>query len=691
MGASQRKEAVQQFVEWAGSPGEPDEEQFFSKVSLYSNDIISGVELFAHARPVAESLMENAKYNNRIHWLLKFASKQAQMMVENQSAATQPQIALLWVVELTLRHILRIVGGHSQELLQFMETTSQPVANVGANLCSYLLDYILEVKLNTLTVMSHLAVARLLITMTSTALHHNTKFDETKIDIFTELILSSKHIDQIVNVLLRRLVKWGTTELPSAPTLYSGESAVPSFLNLFGMFSRPSAETGADGEPVYVFNSSGAFEMVGRLSSQLLCILLVHQKGNGKNTVLSRVAQLKNNDPVSYTSLLQAISNKLTSCPTLCLLLYTLLYDHQTFLNDVMQSDVGSLTDVAQQALHLMYRIHNETEVGARRAGNHKNSDGVIVAMEEDPSDVNVLKNIMHDALQFSYPFVNTFVSTILFILSQDQLTNKIMCDTVLTTTFLREKSQVKMSLGALSLNVLCLNVSRAFADNNESLVSVLVPCMVNISLFVHDMDRNCAQRLAALLCLLTKKIRKMDDRENGENSGEEEESPAKIAGRRKLYLRQLTMVVEVVENLIRNSNEYHNEHLIYELLYHRSRIIDVFEESAGKDGSEAARKILSNVAAELKSYEEVISAASTNSPPQIIQLLREKGSTGDVEMQEFNVKPTVEDLQYSYEEIANSYIFFGPFVWSTMLTCAQRPGGILFSLSPLELNIFPH
>ncbi|CCW64200.1 unnamed protein product [Phytomonas sp. EM1] len=213
-----------------------------------------------------------------------------------------------------------------------------------------------------------------------------------------------------------------------------------------------------------------------------------------------------------------------------------------------------------------------------------------------------------------------------------------------------------------------------------------------------------------------------------------------------QLFLSLLDIVVDAFEVMLLRDLSRNNECLIYELLYHRDEIINLGsynDEGANLKANASeflensgyfiphVKKSLSGLLKCIFSYEaEIARTTNTSRRSEIINIIRRynqeqsssqlsqepfsedvrggplmSGSLLDIKswmksenkstlMENSLVNPNLArkrtcELAYMYEENPNSYDFFAPFVWSTMLNDARLPGGILWCTSIRELPLF--
>ncbi|CAG9567103.1 conserved hypothetical protein [Leishmania major strain Friedlin] len=818
MGAALRKEASEYFTAalTSDAAAAPGESEFLEKVKQYERGLCGGSELYGMAEPIAAAVMSKAAETGRVRWLLRLCSEVMRRCVEAPYGVDASTPAVLHLAEVLLRHILRLTKGQSAELVGVLEavgargettpSNSAPCEDTAALLCRMAFAFLVSVPLDSATVATHLEVLRLLLTMTSSALHHGTDFQEDTMDLFTELMMSSPLLGDCLAVLLQTVVSWGRPGWTAqSPVLYH-EGHQPSFLNLFNIFSTtvtaprlasdkaayvlevPSstmvkasaAAIGAGGpsalkagalpkDPAAVLvNSCSCWEQVGRHATALLCVLIVHQKGSGRNPALEYVTATRDGSPVSFAALLSAIRCQLTSFPQLSILLYVLLHDHCEFLHTVLAEDAALLVSTLQQLLE----ITNKTCRVTTRLATSLAADAA-----DDVLQNAVLGRIIFQLRVFSYPFINFMSSTLLLLVSQDRVVNRLLCNTPCLGRHLLERYDASASVGALAVVVLSRGIIKGLNERNEALVAVFAPCLVNLVPFLHDMDTYTAQRVCALLTTALKKIHRASallmestaaaaatTTAEGQTGGsvtavatttaEDAQALEQILA---MYVRQLRIILEGVEALLRGADR-RNEHLIYELLYVRSRIIDDAEAAveAQRPYAEPTKQLLANLAEMIKNCEaDIASSSHAQSPQEILAILRRgqqqqhgqsqsnsiSGSNGkdvsggggddddagsedrrdgdscdgggghkDVSLSRAGsllsasaVETSIAadamagadgasvDLVYSYEELPHSYDFFGPFVWATLLSAGQLPGGALWCRQSNELPLFPH
>ncbi|CAJ1985625.1 hypothetical protein - conserved [Leishmania donovani] len=816
MGAALRKEASEYFTAalTSDAAAAPGESEFLEKVKQYERGLCGGSELYGVAEPIAAAVMSKAAETGSVRWLLRLCSEAMRRCVEAPYGVDASTPAVLHLAEVLLRHILRLTKGQSAQLIGVLEavgargetapSNGAPCEDTAALLCRMAFSFLVSVPLDSATVATHLEVLRLLLTMTSSALHHGTDFQEDTMDLFTELMMSSPLLGDCLAVLLQTVVLWGKPSWTAqSPALYH-EGHQPSFLNLFNIFSTTvSAPRLASGKAAYVLdvpssttvnsaaasgaggpsalkagalpkdpaavlvNSCSCWEQVGRHATALLCVLVVHQKGGGRNPALEYVTATRDGSPVSFVALLSAIRCQLTSFPELSILLYVLLHDHYEFLHTVLTEDAALLVSTLQQLLE----ITNKTCRVTTRLATTTAADAA-----DDVLQNAVLGRIIFQLRIFSYPFINFMSSTLLLLVSQDRVVNRLLCNTPCLGRHVLERYDASASVGALAVVVLSRGIIKGLNERNEALIAVFAPCLVNLAPFLHDMDTYTAQRVCALLTTALKKIHRASalltectaaaaatTTAEGQTGGsitaaatsaEDAQALEQILA---MYVRQLRIILEGVEALLRGADR-RNEHLIYELLYVRSCIIDDVDAAvdAQRPYAQPTKQLLANLAEMIKNCEaDIASSNQAQSPQEILAILRRgqqqqqqhgqsqsssiSGSNGkdvsgggdddasnddrrngnscggggghkDVSLSRAGSlmsAPAVEasiaadamagpdgasvDLVYSYEELPHSYDFFGPFVWATLLSAGQLPGGALWCRRSNELPLFPH
>lgn len=897
MGAAQQKDAAAYFTQALTGATRPDTPAFLAKARQYEQQLCGGSEWSGVALPVAVALLEATTAATtttastaasssappssvvgprraQLRWLLRLCTSVLRGVAENPNETIDPSTpAVLHLTELLLRHVLRLTKGRSAVLVAILESGRQEeeeeeeaekrakAAQVAASssndvslkedaaaqLCESCFAVLIQVPLSLQTVATQLEVFRLLLTMTSSALHHSTEFREDTIDLFTELMMSSPQLSAFLDTLLKIVVSWGKSDWTTqAPLLYH-EGCQPSMRSFFQVFgggggggsggatsgskqhnvpyvlevetsivsttanagnasndgsgvggrresldasgiagSRSSASTvSVLKDPAAVLRGSCSFsQQLGHHAAALLCVLIVHQKGSGRNPALEYIAATQDGVPVTYIGLLSAIRWKITRYPELSVLLYVLLHDHHEFLHTILSEDAALLVSTMQQVLELTYKTCKDVSRPAPAGAASKPAEDVLQRA--------VLGRLVYHLRTFSYPFINFMSSTLLLLASQDCVVNRLICNTPCLPGHLLERYDVNAPVGALAIVVLALGITKGFNERNEALIAVFAPCLVNVAPFVHDIDPYTSQRVSSLLTLVLKKMHragallKMTAAANNDTtaatttangSAESSELRRSPSGSRvsavaaaaseeaeaaaqaleeilAMYLRQLRTIVEGVEALLRGPSR-HNEHLIYELLYSRSRLIDEVEAAvaAGSPFAAPAKQLLANLTEMIKNCEaDIASSDQAQSTQEIIAILRrgqrqgggvvDGGDAADggshnsdtnrqnngsssraVEMTSApaNTNATGDgaavsttasngsmsrspgpdgsnasegasvDLVYSYEESPHSYDFFGPFVWSVLLSAACEPGAALWCHCSSELALFPH
>lgn len=727
MGANQQKEAVVFFTSVTTRSSPLSREEMAAGLARYHKELCSGNELYSVALPIVVQLMVQEDVTlrtTRIPWILQYCLDVFHPLVQQRAAAGEVELSALRMVEI----MIRLLWGVAREpvaaplLLGSVSPQQQGPASVHA-LCAALMAYTVQVSVTAATALTHAAVVRLLLSMTSSALHHSTAVSEHPMDCLTAIILSSSELlKPFIMVLLQRLVVWGADVRMNAPLFYrDSERGILRTLFNFGLGSGGGTPTvlggatrlGKSHRPP--LNSCSSAETMFRHSAQLLCVLVVYQKGSGGNPALDTVQTLEDSPVVPFKPLAKAIAVKLTGCPCLSLLLYVLLYNNPSFVHTLLTESPGSLVDIVVEVLRLTHTACRGADTPMKAAPEKEET--VVAAPEVDSTSASALHASAQEMTQFSYPFLYFMTSTLLLILSEDRTINTLLCDTPCSDlSFAVDRPTGDVTVGAMCLIVLSSSISKALNDRNEPLAAVLVPCMANISTFVHDLEVSTAQRLIALLLMILKKLRRVEEALCMLNSGEDTEckSPnltapststnpllaedvrtVKAVG--EMYVRQLSMTTEAMEGILRGPHRG-NEALIYELLYHREKIFGALTPSACSEGVflKPVGDALQNMVLLLQYYEaEIASAPKASTSKDIIAIIR-RGCNGQeasshippMEGSLDNIVGTV-DLLYTYEESPLSYDFFGPFVWATLLDDAYYPGGILWSTRVSRLSLF--
>lgn len=776
MGTSLQKEVVEFYSSSLTSPEEPNLTDFYQKSSKYASILCSGTELCGVASEVVEAALPQIEETGRFRWLLLACIEILQRSIDHTDESNAAASAVVHVVELVLRQVISLTKGKPAQLTRMLEsrggiqqTAEEPriakanatpaggsLENVAGQFCCSLLTFVTQVAITETTVALYLEVLRLLLTLTSSALHHRTSPPEDSVDFFTEIILSSPFLHDTIIALLRCVEQWGA-EAPNAryPFLYH-EGYQPSIRNLYQLLGRNRSRSSADMPPytenmdaarlkdfsALVVGCVGCGEQIGRHASALLCILTIYRRGAIRNPALEYIKSIQDGQPVSFVLLLSTIRSKVHSFPTLCILLYVLLYDHSDFLRLILSQDALLMVNTAQRVLELAYDTCLEPVPRGLQATRDDEGTAATVWNPE------TFGRMLYTLRGFSFPFINFMVSTLLLLLSQDRVVNKLLCDTPCLSGCLLDHHAAETPVGAVTVVVLVLGITRGLNDQNEPLAAMFAPSLVNLAPFVHDMNSYTSQRVVGVLVLLLKKIKRVAallptprtteaeevagtpvKSEREESKTEQNAQPTASANGAtvdpkevrvleellQMYMRQLRVLVEAVEAFLRGPNRC-NERLIYELLYVRNKIIDDVEcsVSEGRVCALQTKEVLRNLVEMIRSCEaDIASEEGTTTTQGIIDMLRrgqnrnhvgDGSNTSRGEGSTKNGKESVGgsgevagatsssiDLVYSYEESPFSYDFFGPFLWATLLSACQAPGGALWCRQACELALFPH
>ncbi|ORC91212.1 uncharacterized protein TM35_000062170 [Trypanosoma theileri] len=727
MGGTQTKEAVEYFTAVAHSDIHPDEKNFIEHLIRYKKNICSGAELYRSALPALRELIPSCVQTRRVRWILHLCLQQLEHASSNYSQApSEAFLALLHITEFIVRYANYVSHGDAAELLRIMmgdETTSSNSNELTNNdsqgtnteahkLCNALIEYCVTVPLNVLTVEAHSEVISLLLSMTSSALYHPTTFDEKYMDVFTEMMIGSEGIAPFLSTLLRRVVDWGAGRLPSQPLLYRN-GYQPSFRNLYNVFGSNRGN-----------NSISYGENLGRHCGQLLSVLIAHQKGNGRNPALDYIKGIQDGEQVQFKPLLIALTTRLQVCPSLCMVLYALIYDHPTFLHTVITAFPKELLDLIQEVLHLSYAVVTDTGYTITTPTTPLGeSYHITIPNEEDELSPETIMSIMKDMTLFSNPFISFMTSTLVLLFTQDQVLNKYMSDTVVEPRFKLDRYLGKIPISSLCIIVLAHGIVRAMNEKNEPLAAVFLPSLSNLAPFIHDIDPHTSQQLLRLLMMTQRKLRRAvehagstttvldDDVANGiprdkeMNNKDMENKENAIA---QMFARQLSSLVEALEGMLQGEDR-HNDSLVYELLYNKDKLEDGIVVDNPNSLIAKARKTIQPLIRIVDFYEtELASVTSADSHRDILSIIRratEERNGGNTTIQEqqqqqgtprSSIKPVgqamwkAKEILFVYEESSHSYDFFGPFVWATLLGDAAYPGGLLWTVDTTVLDMFP-
>ncbi|RNF10399.1 hypothetical protein TraAM80_01570 [Trypanosoma rangeli] len=719
-GAQTREDAVRYFTGVACAKADPDEKEFTERLLLYKKEICSGAEYYGAALPVLRELIPMCVKTQRVRWLFRFCLQQLEHALCNYNQGhSDAFIAVLHITEFVIRYAHQVSRGDVTLLLDIVMgegsgdaksfTTAQWATTEAHKLCCALMEYCVSVPVAYATAEAHNEVVSLLLSMTSSALYHNTAFDGTHMDMFTEIVMSSDGLSAFILILLRRLVEWGSGRLSSSPFLYR-DGHRPSLRNMYNVFG------GRKGD-----KSISCGDSLGRHCAQLLAVLVAYLKGSEENSALECVKKIEDGEPVPFNALLTAMVNRLQVCPSLCIVLYVLFYDHPTFSHTTLTLYAKEVLDVVQEVLHLSYMASTEAEKGSvagirtAAATNPTNTTSEVcqVHISGEGQTPESIDKLMKDMTHFSYPFIGFMTSTLMLLFSQDQVLNRNMSDTVIEPRFKPGRCSGKMPISSLCIVVLAHGIAKAMNEQNEPLASVFIPTLSNLAPFIHDMDTYASQQLIRLLNLILRKLRRcveppqLDENEltcttnsvsRDSMVGSKEDATA------QMFLRQLTSLVEVVEAIIQGEDRQ-NDALVYELLYSRANLEARLAADSPCPHIAAAHKALLPLFCIADYYEtELASVTSAGSYQDILAVIRRatRENTGSASFLK-NVSHTASpsrssgpapwqprEILYVYEESTHSYDFFGPFVWSTLLCDGVYPGGLLWATDITALEMFP-
>ncbi|KAF8280501.1 putative Dyggve-Melchior-Clausen syndrome protein [Trypanosoma cruzi] len=719
MGGAQAKEAVQYFTDVACAEADPEEKEFVERLTRYKKDICFGAEYFGASLPVLRELVPLCVKTQRVRWLFSFCLQQLEHASCNYNQGhSDAFIATLHITEFVVRYAHQVSRGDAAQLLDIImgkaphgtdgATTMQWTSTEANKVCCALMDYCVSVPVTYATAEAHNGVVSLLLSMNSSALYHSTTFDGKHMDVFTEIMMSYEGLGAFIATLLKRLVEWGSGRLSPSPLLYR-DGHQPSLRNMYNVFGNGKGN-----------NSISCRESLGRHCAQLLAVLLAHLKGNGQNLAMEYIKKIENEDPVPFAALLTAFVNRLKVCPSLCIVLYVLVYDHPTFLHTTMTLHAKELLDVIQEVLHLSYIAATETGEGNMACNNSISSthpttttlESCQVFIYREVLTPECVAQLLKDMVQFSYPFIGFMTSTLVLLFSQDQVLNRNMSDTIIEPRFKAGRFSGKMSIISLCVVVLAHGILRAMNERNEPLASVFVPSLSNLAPFIYDIDAYTSQQLIRLLVLIIRKLRRssgliqMDEKEvslTTESTNREEAAEMKDDTESQMFLRQLKLLVEAVEAMLQGEDRQ-NDSLVYELLYNRSKLQEGISADSPCSHLAAAHAALVPLFRIADYYEtELASVTSAESYQDILGVIRRaaREQTGSIPTVK-NHSPTSvparsagsapwrpREIFYVYEESLQSYDFFGPFVWSTLLCDAIYPGGLLWATDTTALEMF--
>ncbi|KEG11694.1 hypothetical protein DQ04_02361060 [Trypanosoma grayi] len=723
MGGAQAKEALRYFADVVSSDAHPDEKEFTERLTRYKKDICSSSESYRMSLPVLRQLVLLCVQKQRVRWLLRYCLQELEHASCNCiQGPSEAFLAALHITEHAVRYAHRVARGGAAQLLQIM--TGDEGSDSGARpeewttteahkLCVALMEYSVSVPLTPTTVEAHHEIVSLLLAMTSSALYHSTTYDESHVDVFTEMMMASEGLTAFLATLLRRLVEWGAGRLPSFPLLYR-DGYQPSLRNLFNVFGRRNGN-----------HSISCGESLGRHCAQLLAVLVAHQKGNGHNPALDYVGSIQDGEHIEFKLLLTALVSRLQVCPALCIVLYALVYDHPTFLHTAMTAYPKELLDVVQEVLHLSYTAATDAGIGIAEATKTSalgpaTSESCKVSIAEEDLSPEAIASVMREMVLFSYPFISFMTSTLVLLFSQDQVLNKHMSDTVIEPRFKIAYYAGKLPISSLCIVVLAHGVARALNERNEPLAAVFIPSLSNLAPFIHDIDAYTSQRLLKLLLLTQRKLRRSVElasrsgrnaASGKHNNNNNEDNSNTEAAAADMFVRQLTALAEAVEGML-HGEDRRNDSLVYELLYNRAKLEEGIAAIDACSHIAAAHNALRPLFRIVDFYEtELASVTVVESYNDILSVIRRvtrehAGSIGALQNTVSSAAAAAatpvpvkavggvgwraREILFVYEESAQSYDFFGPFVWATLLGDAVHPGGMMWALDTASLAMFP-
>ncbi|EAN76473.1 hypothetical protein, conserved [Trypanosoma brucei brucei TREU927] len=732
MGGTSTKESLLYFMDVARGVSPPDEKDFSSHLGRCRKELCSGAELYRTLLPIMQTLMPANAQASQVQWVVRFCLKQVEHASCNYSQGVSDIfLTTVRAVQFVVRHACETSRGDASRLLwtigedlgesvhgALRVSTTGDSDTVFMNrwlstgigkLCIALEKFIVFVPLTVSTVEAHGEVVSLLLCMCSTALYHSTACDTNFTDPFTRLILASGDLHALVLVLLQRLMDWGEGRLPKTPVLYRC-AQYSSLWTLYNMFAG-----GTENESITCGNH------LGRHCAQLLSVLVSYGKGYRPNEALHYIASLGDSSQIQVKALLVTFNRHVLRCPALCILLYTLLHDNPTFIHTVMTAYPDEFLGVIQGVLRLSYTASSE----AWASGFNSSDDDIdggqcAIPIVEDAITPEAVASIVRRMTAFSYPFISFMTGTLVLVCSQDQVINKRMSNTIAETTFKVGRLVGRCPVIAVCIVIIVHSIARALNDGNEALAAVFIPCLANFAPFVHDIDVYTSQRLVGLLLLTLRKVQRTAEHARsgaGDCLGTlEGTTPAGGCSSAdtsiQMFLRQLLALTEAVGGLLQGDCR-NNYSFIYELVYQRSHL----EEGAKllstvSCHSSEAQTALQSLLSVAKFYdEEIANSTATDSYGGALAVIRQVSqnkvvptgpssrlsvrtgtyaatASADVE---YCTSLEMGEIPFLYEESTCSYDFFGPFLWSTLLSDAAYPGGILWATDLSTLGIFPH
>ncbi|CUG91408.1 Hypothetical protein, putative [Bodo saltans] len=579
-------------------------------------------------------------------------------------------------------------------------SSGSTIQSVGkaTRLCHALLEFTIRVPLDSASLLVHYEATLLMLAMTTTQLHHPPAFDEQRMDMFLETMLASDILLSFIATLMQRVVAWGIGLLPEGNAYVYRHGYQPTYRNLYNLFGSVRAQ-----------HCISVTEWLGRNTSQLLALFVMHQRGNGVNHASDALRQLSHGEFVDFELLLRAIERKVVTCPSLGSLLYVLLVDHPTFLHATLTTWPHVLCDVVTALLQLASTTtpidpthhHHSTSVGSSSDQTSSSTSRAAAALP--PPSVDGQPQVS----SFQHAYVQYLVASILCVLSKDRTYHEVTFSSTTQATFVQDRYIKSISVGGLTLAICAKAVARALSESSEPLAQLYLSTIENASPFAKQLHPYASGRIMALLTTITKRLVKIElSLRSSSSSSPNADVRYRLLSDRQMLLSPMQYLTESIAAMIEGQHRA-NHTLTYELLYHRSHVflddligatnVATQHVRPDDDDDEIAGRLhqLQDILAPLRSiianYEaEMASVAVNHSPEDILALIdRVANSTGafianatafedeGVASPEGRHEHQGRELLYLYQESKESHTFFVPFVWATMISEVPLPGAV--------------
>lgn len=564
------------------------------------------------------------------------------------------------------------------------------IAGKASRLCQTLMECTIRLPLDAASTVLHYEVTVLLLTLCTTQLHHPAVFDEQRMDIFVEAVLASDVLLSFIATLMQRMVAWGIGLLPEGTAYVYRPGYQPTYRNLYNFFGSVRSQ-----------HCVSVTEWLGRHTSQLLALLVLHQRGNGVNHASNCLRQLSHGEFVDFELLLCALERKLVICPSLVTILYVLLVDHPTFLHATLTTWPQQLCDVVTALLHLAVATAPVDSTAATapvdaraspKVGSPNTSAALFPVVDGQP-------NVSH----FQNVYVQYLVASVLCVLSKDRTYHELLFSrTTQSASFIQDRYIKSITVGSLTLAVCAKAVARALSESCEPLAQLYLSAIENASPFARGLHPYTSGRIMALLNTITRRLMKIEIALRGGQGAQAHQGDVmyRLLADRQMLLGPMQYLTESIAAMIEGQHRG-NHTLTYELLYHRSSVfLDDLDGAADHpmDDHEESRarvhqlqEILGPLRTIVANYEaEMASVAVNHSPEDILALIdRVANSTGafiantmevvdhELGSPEGRMEHQGRELLYLYQESREAHTFFVPFVWASMISEMGQPGAI--------------